>query len=452
MTSELETLRSVADRVQPPPFAALEDVARRRTRRTAVTAVAGCVLSVLVLVGGVVAVTARDDHSAPPVITPTPTPSPTPVLPTPTEPPKPIHRSDTSMTLAEVVSASDATLQLTGVSADDPDFRVAVWEATCHWCPKGAEARSKPSFRALAITSDGYATTILRRVPFDAGLEHVESVGPGLLLVVDDANGYEWLVRDDGTIAALERDFNQVPATDPRLWFVCLGSTGHTAAGGALPYDAQSTWCALDPRASRVHMWTGRWTRTIDDSESVVSPEGGVEPWGYRDPTNGPAPGPPDPGLVAWWDVDGARHYQDLSPAVRRGPVRNAPPGLISFWSSEPGSSSLTIHTSSDRGSSWQTAELREPARPPRTTSYYDVYWTPGGALLARLSESGGLWIWRAELTDDGAFEPVYELGKGHGISTYDLAFGFRGTQIWSSRIWSDDDGRTWQEVTTWRP
>src|SRR6185503_14207192 len=42
MTSELDALRSLADRVHPPTLAALEEVARRRTRRTAATAALGC--------------------------------------------------------------------------------------------------------------------------------------------------------------------------------------------------------------------------------------------------------------------------------------------------------------------------------------------------------------------------------------------------------------------------
>jgi hypothetical protein len=448
MTSELESLRALADRVQPPPLEALEEVARRRTRRAAAVAALGCALSVLVVALGVAVATAHDDHSSPrPVVPPTPTPT---VAPSPTPTPSPTHSSTTSMTPQEVMAADDARLTLAGVSADDPDFRVAVWEATCHWCPKGVETRYKPIFRTLAITSDGYATATLRKVPFDTGTEHVESVGPGLLLIVDTANGYEWLVRDDGTVSVPERDFDEVRATDPRLWFGCLGNTGHTAAGGAVPYDAQSTWCALEPTTNRVHVWSGAWTRTLDDSESVVSPEGGVEPWGYRDPTYGPGPGPPDPGLVAWWEVDGVRHYHALSPAVVRGPVRNAPPGLMSFWSSEPGSSSLTVHTSSDGGSTWQATALREPAGP--RDRYYDMSWTPDGALLARSTRGGGVTIWRAELTAGGGLEEVSELSRIHGGSEYEPAFAFRGDRIWASRSWSDDDGRTWSEVATWRP
>src|SRR5262245_42317468 len=53
MTSELDALRSLADRVHPPALETLEEVARRRTRRTAAMAALGCALSVLVVAAGV---------------------------------------------------------------------------------------------------------------------------------------------------------------------------------------------------------------------------------------------------------------------------------------------------------------------------------------------------------------------------------------------------------------
>ena len=458
MTSELETLRSVADRVQPPPFATLEEVARRRTRRTAVTAVAGCALSLLVVLGGVVLATARDDHVAP-VITPTPTPTPTPVLPTPTERPRPTHRSDTSMTPNEVVSADDAELQFAAVSADDPGFRVSVWMAECTWCPPMTEDSRFPHsyFATAAITTDGYATAVLRRAPWEDCVRsvpcgsqpvHVESVGPGLLLVVDGANGYEWLVRDDGTITALERDFDEVAPAEPRLWFQCLAVTGHSSGGAPQPDDAPVAWCALDPATDTVHVWGEPWNGSQfsgEDAPSAASPAGDL-PWGVRWVD----------GLQVWWEADGSRHYHDLGPATASGVLTNGPPGRMSFWSWVKGSDTLTVFTSSDRGASWQETDVDVPFRPAYS---FELSWTPGGDLVGRQDDSDGdpdqgygLRLWRADFVDGGSFGVVHESRTGDLFAEDDLPFATLDERLWASRFWSDDDGRTWQEVTTWRP
>ncbi|HEX5088932.1 MAG TPA: hypothetical protein VFV89_14075 [Nocardioides sp.] len=462
MTSELDTLRSVADRVQPPSFEALEEVARRRTRLAAAAIAVGCVLSVLVVMGGIAVVGAGDDHSAPPVLNPTPTP--TPVLPTPTPSPipTPTHRSETSMTPQEIISADDAELQIAAVSADDPDFRISVWMAECIWCPKeGEDSRfPHPYFATAAITADGYATATLRRAPWEDCVTsvpcgshpvHMESVGPGLLLVVDRSNGYEWLVRDDGTITALERDFDEVAPATPRLWFQCLAVTGHSSGGAPEPDDARMAWCALDPAADTVHVWGRPWDGSQfsgEDEPSAASPALGL-PWGVRWVD----------GLLAWWEVDGTRHYHDLGPATVGGVVDNAPPGVMSYWAWQQGSQAIRVFTSSDRGVTWQTTQLDIRFRPGIYT--FDLYWTPSGALIGRQtgdfspdgSDDGGegVRIWRADFVDGGAFEITHQGRGGLDPAWYEHPFGFRGDQIWANWLWSDDDGRTWQEVTTWR-
>jgi hypothetical protein len=320
----------------------------------------------------------------------------------------------------------------------------------------------------MVITTDGFQTVTYRHAPwFDCRRTqpcgslpvHVESVGPGLLLVVDDSNGYEWLVRDDGTITPLARDFDDVPATDPQLWFMCLGNTGRLSPGGAAtPFDAQPTWCALDPDANEVHIWQGDWAGTLDDSPSLVDPGSGVSPWGIRDPVVSPErPADPDPHLVAWWVTGESRQYEDLGRATISGAVGNAPRGVMSLWSWVKGSPTLTVFTSTDQGDTWQTTRLTVSFRP----SYDSLFWTPGGALVVRqntiyrdgsANEVDGLRIWRADFVDGGGFEAMYEAATGNQIAQGDLPFSFKDDRIWASRLWSDDDGRTWTEVTTWRP
>ncbi len=264
------------------------------------------------------------------------------------------------MTPAEVVLADDATLGLTGISADDPDFRVSVWQATCHWCPKSEVGR--PSFTALAITADGYSTaTWPRPVRFGTGACGVGRPGPA-----GDRGPGQRLRGWSGQLAPspADSDFDEIPAADPRLWFVCLGNIGRTGDGGqALPFDAQPTWCALDPSKDTVHIWSGPWVGLLDNSESMVSPGSGVMPWGVRDPTYGPThPRPAEEHAEAWWEVAGS--VADLGPATASGPVLNGPRGLMSCWSWVKGSPTLTVFTSSDQGNTPAGIKLGFTVRP----------------------------------------------------------------------------------------
>jgi hypothetical protein len=450
---DVEQLRHLSAEVRPPAFEGLERIAERRDRRaSASVALASLAAVATIAIAGLLVANAGDGRPDPAPFIPTPTPSPS--TPQPTESPreKTAHTSATSMTLEEVVHAEDATLELTGVSVDDPNFRVSTWLATCHWCPRGEVGR--PTFTALAITRDGYATTTYRHAPFDTGLERIESPAPGLLMVVDRANGYEWLIRPDGTITEMQHDLDDVPATDTRPRFVCLGSTGHTDAGGAIPQDARLTWCVLDPDAGKIHLQHGPWDGT-DFADgirpSVVSP-GSTEPvWGFQDQV--------DDHLIAWWLSDGTRHYRDLGPSVENGAVLNAPSGTMAYWLWRGGDDALTVFTSDDAGSTWQTTHVGVSFRP--SGDYFGLAYTPGGDLVgrqdhllyrpSRTSASEGQRIWRADLEDGGVFAMVYEATFGAERSLGYPAFTFHDDQIWTSRLWSDDDGRTWSEVGVWR-
>ena len=187
---DLGSLRSLGEGVQPPPLSALEDVAGRRARLRAAVASAAAVAAVVVAAALVLLVPREDGAVPEPVHTPTPTVSPSPTE-TATEGPggPATHASDTSMTLREVVTKPNADLVLTGVSADDPDFRVAIWSAPCTWCTNDDEPRGRPRFWAMAITTDGFATVTYRRIPYnpyrDPDFTDVVSPGRGLLLLVD---------------------------------------------------------------------------------------------------------------------------------------------------------------------------------------------------------------------------------------------------------------------------
>jgi hypothetical protein len=455
---DLQPLNSLRQQVRTPSYAELTAVARSRDRRAALLAAAGSVAVVVAVVVGALLTTNARDHSAPqPVITPTPRPTPSPSRP-------PTHHSATSMTPREVVRADDARLQWSAVSADDPDFRVAVWEAECTWCPRSPEDSRfpHPSFLGMAITNDGFATATYRHTGFleaeEGGLLSINAVspGPGLLLLVTNSEAGDWLVRDDGTVTRQARSSGPAESAGPRAWFVCLTDFDH------LPWENPGTpsvtWCAVDADANTVHVMGGSWRggdEMGDDEPSMVPPGSGDQRWGVRNQSL--------QRLVGWWDAGGSRRSKDFGAADASGAIGNAPAGTMSFWAWSKGSPTLTVFTSSDEGASWETSTVAAPIRRIKPWGF-DLSWTPDGALLARedyVSEtvpSGPGWagyairLWRSPAPADGAFTKVYEGDSGNpALGPGTPAFTVVGSRIWSKGFWSDDDGMSWTTVPRWR-
>lgn len=449
---DLQPLAGLRERVEPPSYDALADTARRRDRRSAILTAAGSAVVVLTVAVGALLVTHADVDSSPaPVITPTPTPTPSPT-------PAPTHHSGTSMTPKEVVQADNAQLVMTAVSNDDPDFRVAVWQAECTWCPRDPESRfPHPSFTGMAITNDGFATATYRHTrviePEDGGLPPVYAMspGPGLMLLVDDSNGGEWLVRDDGTITRQARVDDGTPTGDPRSWFVCLTNYDHLP--WVNPGTPSTTWCRLDAERNTVHAMGAAWYGSDElgpDAVSMVSPASRAARWGISNKSFD--------NLDVWWESGGTRHTKDLGPARASGAIGNSPAGTMSFWSWSKGSPTITIFTSSDQGRTWKDTTLAAANRPIRPWDL-DLSWSPEGALLARQGDaftaadnSEGIRIWRSPSLDSGAFAMVYEGSSQNaagGIN--EPLFTVVGSRIWSRGLWSDDDGVTWSAVPRWR-
>ena len=362
------------------------------------------------------------------------------------------------MSPREVVQADNAHLVWTAVSADDPDFRVSIWEAECTWCPRVGESRfPHPRCTAMAITNDGFATTTYRHtnvIEEEGGLlpVHAVSAAPGLLLLVDGSNGGEWLVRDDGTVTRLARKDDAKPTGETGSRFAWLTNYQHPP--WVNPPTPSSTWCKLD--ANTVHaLGSSTWWGMDEighDTASMVSP---VSPfrWGLRNQSFDR--------LVGWWDDGGSRHTKDFGAAKASGVVANTPDGVMSYWAWPKGSPTLTIFTSSNRGASWRKSTLPVPYRPIKWYDL-DLSWTPDGALLIRQDEafdvtdsSGntdfGIRLWRSSSpTSRGAFTMVYE-GSPGDTDFGSPAFTVDGSRIWSKGLWSDDDGVTWHAIERWR-
>ncbi len=439
---DLDALRVIANRASAPPFDTLEKVARRRDRRTAAS-VASLTIAALIVVGGAIAVTGSDDDASPePVITPGPTATPTT---SPTADESPTHQSDTSMTPEEVVLADNAKLWFGGASADDPDFRMSVWTTRCTWCPKSVDG-VRPEFTVMATTTDGFATTTYRRPRFPGGVYYVHSPAPGVLMVVDDSNGGEWLVRDDGTTTKrLTRMVDNRPADQPRQWFQCLSGT------------EQVTWCAVDVATETVYEWRGPWTGSPGNTRSAVTPDSGLEPWGRQllDASEG--------ALVAWWDQNGVRRTRVLASPDTTGAdaerlvgdmVLGSFEDDLLYWSHGLRSDDLVFHVGDDGGASWRTIKQ---SLPTPTVSTEEIVGTPEGGIILRnldyMTPTVKVTMWRLESLEEGEWTLVYsgELPEGMDNALVQPLTSVGHRLQSGSSLYSDDDGRSWTATTTWR-
>jgi hypothetical protein len=436
---DLDGLRSIGERINTPDLEVLRATARKRGRRariaTTVSALVATVSVGTLVVGGL-----ADDRSAPGPDVPPATQTPTP--PTPTDP-TPTHQSETSMTPREVVEADDAELNRMGVSAEDPDFRVSVWTATCTWCPKRfPDSQTRPTFSAMAITTDGFETARYRRPPVDpARPVRVLSPAPGVLLFSDYANGGEWLVRDDGSVTRVARVLENRPAADRRLWFECLSG------------DEQATWCALDVGSATAYEWGDPWAGSPGITASAVPPGSGMEPWarelldrsGFVD-------------LVAHWNQDGTPRSRVLTSAPAGATlvgdmVLGASEDLL-YWSHVHGTERLTFHVGDDGGANWRVIEQTLPTSDISTE---EILATPTGTLILRhvteRRQTVRARIWRLDSLEEGTWELVHDTGELPYM--YDLGVMHQitvaGSALMLGALSSDDDGRTWTQVTSLR-
>ena len=428
---DLEQLRRLADRVTPPPYdgdhhgsAATRpslggDGGDRRRWPHVGLVVAGCSCCAAG-VGGAGAGPPRS-----------PLPSPTV-----SEEPKPSEKaapqSLESMTPEEVVTAPDAELEAVAVAPGDPDVRISMWHALCHWCPDRPDGRGgilgPPTFTGMAITTDGYATATYVRHPFSGVLSAVHSPRDDLFLVTDHRQRPEWLVGLDGTVRRVERIDDELRPTDPRLWFEC-GRAGRLDDHLVLARPG----CSDGPRLA-----------------------GGVEPFG-RAPAHrrasrgaGPrrAPGRTrTPGRRR--GLVGRRRRQAEARARRRRPGRRrprVPAGDLAYWTWQLGADKVDLHTGRRPGSNLDRRDSCGPWVQPMDGDDSFARWR-----TARLDDYPHLVVWRAEASG-GGFRRVHEARgpelAGAGLWTQDDVVYANGS---GTAAVSDDGGLTWTTIQSWR-
>ena len=198
---------------------------------------------------------------APPIISPAPTPS-AESRPRRTTTPQSLD----SMTPKEVVTAAGAELEAVAVAPGDPDVRISMWHALCHWCPDRPDGRGgslgPPTFTGMAITTDGYASASYARHPFFGRLGAVHSPRDDL---------FSWSPTSATAVSGWST------STAP-----CVGWSGSRPS-------------SADRSAAVVRVCPGRWQHhhlvlARPGRGDGLRLAGGVEPFG-RAPSSGDEPG-----------------------------------------------------------------------------------------------------------------------------------------------------------------
>ena len=415
-----ESAHQVVERLTPPTMdvGAIRARARRNRRRSALLTAAATLVAVGAVGAGVVAV--RDTAAPGPV-----EPAPGPVETLTTTAPEQPNAFPTSMSSEEVVNDPRSDLWTAAVAPSDPATRISMWLIQCDRpCPD----QGPFEFTGAALTTDGYATTTYFRPPFSLGVDlTVSSPRSGLFLVVDQSNGGEWLIDEDGIVRTVAWVDSELRPTDPRLWFQCPSRWRHT-------------WCALDPDTATAYMWPRAW------DGSAVRPGMGDRPWGAN-------PEPRATGssgrLEAWWDTTRGRQLKTLAMVHEGDYILDTPPGEMAYWSQPDGTGTVDLHTSRDGGGSWEVDTREAPDFPEGM----QVRRSPDGAYLAT-STYPQLIVWRAEATG-GPFRMVYEQAPTSGANTSGAGLWTQDDLVYATAnatvAVSHDDGLTWRTIETWR-
>ena len=121
----------------------------------------------------------------------------------------------------------------------------------------------------------------------------------------------------------------------------------------------------------------------------------------------------------------------------------------MAHWARPDGADTVDIYTSSDGGANWE----RETREAPDLNGYIQMKRSPDGALLA-YSIYPRLVVWRAEASG-GPFRQVYEQSGESRSETTGAGLWTQDELIYATAnataAVSDDDGRTWATVETWR-
>ena len=377
--------------------------ARSNRRRTTTLGVAASVVAVVLVAAMAVGGQKTAVHEPDPAAT-SPAPSPTTQSAAPFRP--------ESMTPQVVVGTASAQLQLVGIASERTDIRMSVWKVA--------------GYTGMALTRDGYRTTTYAAFP-EGATQVVGSPKNGVFLL-SDGSDKEWLVDVDGTVRRVTRVSSTLTPTDPRLWFQCVYG------------DWRARWCSLDLATATAHLSSKEW------GGSAVRPGLGAEPWGvHPDPRAASQTGV----LEAWWYSAGGRQVRTVAQAHDGDYVLGTPPGQMAFWAPGSKAGTVDIHTARSGGTGWAATTYATPV--VGTSGVGRVVRAADGALL--LCTSGDALVVARAAPGSRSFEQVLEVP-----ASGDQPCSGLGTQGGSAYLVtgdvaavSQDAGRTWTTVETWR-
>ncbi len=463
---DLRELAHLADGVAGHSPDRLAEVHRRIDRaqrwRAASVAVAAVVVAVAVVAGSF-ALGNLTGRTPDPADSHRPQPSPTRSdSGRPVERFRPAEGTD-RLTPRQTVLSYNAVLVHAVAAFDDPDVRVSMWETACLACPPCPDCRSHPTFRALAVTDDGYRTTTYLR-PRQLNVQSISRTGGHGFLLNDELNARQRLVTADGRLRQVQMVDEQRPAKDPGLVFQCDRNLTDPVIGHG---KGESGWCVLDVRSATAASLPATWVV----GRSMGRPTLGQRPWGIEYVYNQTADGYIVSGYDrAWWIDAGGRRYAPLPRTPLLGAVASlSADDTPTYYHWPLWSDRVDIFVVGERSGGlrkvasrpWlplSRAEMGEAGHPKEIGIDPHVARTPGGGLLAwdyrELTTTPGLTIWRADSLTRGAFEPVHEGGRQvRDAPRLGLDITVHDGRIYLDTLVSDDDGRTWTEpVTTWRP
>ncbi len=458
---DLRELAHLADGVVGRSPDRLGEVHRRidrERRRRAAAVVAAATVVVVVVAWGAVALGGLTSRTPDPADSHRPQPGPTR-----SESDRPVERfrpaeGTERLTPRQTVLSYNAVLVHAAAAFGDPDVRVSLWETTCLACPPCPDCRAHPSFRALALTTDGYRTTTYLR-PVQNNVQSITRIGHDGFLLNDELNAWQRLLTSDGRLRRVRMVDEQRAPDDPRLVFQCDRNLTDPVKGYA---NGQSGWCVLDVRSATASPLPATWVV----GRSMGRPTLGQRPWGieYVYPT-------PRSGYDrAWWVDSGERRYAELPRSPRNVPVASLSDDDAPTYFHWPlWSDRVDVFLVSERSGGLRKvasrpwlpltrAEMSEAGHPEEIGLDVSFARTPDGGLLAwsyrELTTRPGLTVWRADSLTRGEFATVYEGGRQVlSEPRLGLDLAVHDGRIHLDTLVSEDDGRTWTEpVTTWRP
>jgi hypothetical protein len=340
---------------------------------------------------------------------------------------------------------------------------VSLWQTECLACPPCDECRSHPTFRALALTTDGYRTTTYLR-PGTYNVQSITTTGHHAFLLNDELNARQRLLTTDGRLRPVQMVAEARSTKDADLLFECDRNLTDPQIGND---KGEAGWCVLDVRTATATSLPG----TFVVGRSAARPALGQRPWGIEYVYTQAADGYIISGYDrAWWTDSGVRRYGELPREPQFQPVLSLSdddtPTYVGWplWSDH-----LVVYAVSARSGGLRKVaerpwlpvtrqEISEVGHPKEVALFPHYARTPDGALLAwsygQLTHHPGLTVWRADSPTRGAFELVHSGGRQPGeTSGLGLDLTVHDGRIYLDTLVSDDDGRTWTEpVTAWRP